>query len=73
MELSSKEKAKIDKIKKILVGFNPGKRVIVARNNTGTRGMEGILIEYEIGHRGWRVRLDVGRTQFYYQKNLDLI
>lgn len=75
MRLSPEEKARVKAVKEILIGFRPGRRVIVARNNPGTRGMKGVLIEYGKGkgYRGWQVRLDGGHTQFYYQKNLDLL
>jgi hypothetical protein len=71
--LSPKEKRKVDTIEKILAGFRPGERVLVARNNEGTRGKKGVLINYEVIPKGWNVRLDSGHIQFYYTKNLDLI
>lgn len=73
MKLSPKEKRRVDAVMKILAGFRRGARVVVARNNTNTRGSKGVLINYDPHNKGWEVRLADGHTQFYYTKNLDLI
>lgn len=73
MQLSHKEKKRVDAVTKILAGFRPGARVIIARKNYATRGEKGTLLYRDVPNKGWDVRLDSGPRQFFYEENLDLI